>query len=52
MIINQILSYDRDRNKIMKGYLKGYIKALLNIRKIMSYKAKPNLRVDLNKGLK
>ena len=52
MIINQILSYDSDRNKIMRGYLKGYIKALLNTRKIMSYTAKPNLRVDLNKGLK
>ena len=52
MIINQILSYDSDRNKIMRGYLKGYIKALLNIRKIMAYTAKPNLRVDLNKGLK
>ena len=43
MIINQILSYDSDRNKIMRGYLKGYIKALINIREIMSYNNKPNL---------
>ena len=43
MIANQVISYERNRNQLIYGYFKGYLRALLSIKKLISFKDQSNL---------
>jgi glycosyltransferase involved in cell wall biosynthesis len=43
MMINQLISYERDRNQLIYGYLKGYLRALMSIKKLISFEDQSNL---------